>query len=273
MQLHQLRDKVIFVVEQYRLNNLNIDITFPSFCRACRGLDGLGDENKGGLNRSYLCRNCHNEFQNASGEMSEIEFQNFLSTAFVLAKDFSKDNSLHYVFMDWRHSLDLQLAFKDIYPKLLNICIWDKTKSGLGSFYRSQHEFCCIYQNGNGGYSNNIQLGKNGRNRSNIWQYQGMNLPTKQANKLGKLHPTVKSTAMIADIILDTTKQGDLILDHFGGSGTTLIAAQQTNRVANLIEISPHYCNAIIHRWEEMTGMKHTKLGELDYGEEKEKKE
>ena len=92
---------------------------------------------------------------------------NFLSTAFVLAKDFSKDNSLHYVFMDWRHSLDLQLAFKDIYPKLLNICIWDKTKAGMGSFYRSQHEFCFIYQNGNGGYSNNIQLGKNGRNRSN----------------------------------------------------------------------------------------------------------
>ena len=216
-------------------------------------------------------RNCHNEFQNASGEMSENEFQNFLSTAFVLAKDFSKDDSLHYVFMDWRHSLDLQLAFRDIYPKLLNICVWDKTKAGMGSFYRSQHEFCFVYQNGSGAYSNNIQLGKNGRNRSNIWQYQGMNLSTKQANKLGKLHPTVKSTAMIADIILDTTKQGDLILDNFGGSGTTLIAAEQTNRVAYLIEISPHYCNVIIHRWEEMTGMKHTKLGELNYGKEKEK--
>lgn len=218
-------------------------------------------------------RNCHNEFQNASGEMSEIEFQNFLSTAFVLAKDFSKDNSLHYIFMDWRHSLDLQLAFKDIYPKLLNICIWDKTKAGMGSFYRSQHEFCFIYQNGNGGYSNNIQLGKNGRNRSNIWQYQGMNLSTKQANKLGKLHPTVKSTAMIADIILDTTKQGDLILDNFGGSGTTLIAAEQTNRVANLIEISPHYCNVIIHRWEELTGLKHTRIGEVKYGKKEEKQQ
>ena len=110
--------------------------------------------------------NCHNEFQKASGEMSETEFQSFLSTAFVLAKDFSKDNSLHYVFMDWRHSLDLQLAFKDIYSKLLNVCVWDKTKAGMCSFYRSQYEFCFIYQNGSGAYSNNIQLGKNGKNKT-----------------------------------------------------------------------------------------------------------
>ncbi|MBQ8847342.1 MAG: DNA modification methylase [Candidatus Gastranaerophilales bacterium] len=218
-------------------------------------------------------RSYHNEFQNASGEMSEIQFQTFLNNAFNNVKDFSKENSLHYIFIDWRHCLDLQLAFKDIYPKLLNVCIWDKTKAGMGSFYRSQHEFCFVYQNGSGAYSNNIQLGKNGRNRSNIWQYQGMNLSTKQANKLGKLHPTVKSTAMIADIILDTTKQGDLILDNFGGSGTTLIAAEQTNRVANLIEISPSYCDVIIYRWEELTGLKHTKIGRIKYGEEKEKQE
>ena len=202
-------------------------------------------------------RTCHKEFEQASGEMTEKEFENFLKTAFNNLKKFSVENSIHYIFMDWRHSFTLQKASKDVYPKLQNICIWDKTKAGMGSFYRSQHEFCFVFQNGNGEYCNNIQLGKNGRYRSNIWQYQGMNISTKQANKLSKLHPTVKSTAMLIDILLDASKPQDIVLDAFGGSGSTLIAAEESKRRARLIELSPHYCDVIIHRWEELTGKKH----------------
>jgi DNA modification methylase len=199
----------------------------------------------------------HEEFAVASGEMSKTEFTDFLRKVFTLTKEYSQQDSLHYLFMDWRHTSELQLACEGIYQKLLNICVWNKMRGGMGSFYRSQHEFCFVYQNGNGSYKNNIQLGKNGRNRTNVWDYPGMNVSTKQAKKLRKLHPTVKPTAMLMDILLDASEYGDIVLDCFGGSGSTLIAAQQCGRRARLIEISPHYCDVIIARWEELTGQKH----------------
>lgn len=199
----------------------------------------------------------HEEFAVASGEMSKAEFTDFLRKVFTMLKAYSKQDSLHYLFMDWRHTSELQLACENIYQRLLNICVWNKMVGGMGSFYRSQHEFCFVYQNGNGSYKNNIQLGKNGRNRTNVWDYQGMNVSTKQAKKLRKLHPTVKPTAMLMDILLDASEYGDIVLDCFGGSGSTLIAAQQCGRRARLIEISPRYCDVIIARWEELTGQKH----------------
>lgn len=199
----------------------------------------------------------HDEFAVASGEMNNSEFTDFLRKVFTMLKAYSKQDSLHYLFMDWRHTSELQLACENIYHRLLNICVWNKMVGGMGSFYRSQHEFCFVYQNGNGSYKNNIQLGKNGRNRTNVWDYQGMNVSTKQAKKLRKLHPTVKPTAMLMDILLDASEFGDIVLDCFGGSGSTLIAAQHCGRRARLIEISPHYCDVIIARWEELTGQKH----------------
>lgn len=199
----------------------------------------------------------HDEFAVASGEMSKTEFTDFLRKVFTMLKAYSKQDSLHYLFMDWRHTRELQLASENIYQRLLNICVWNKMRGGMGSFYRSQHEFCFVYQNGNGSYKNNIQLGKNGRNRTNVWDYPGMNISTKQAKKLRKLHPTVKPTAMLMDILLDASEYGDIVLDCFGGSGSTLIAAQQCGRRARLIELSPHYCDVIIARWEELTGQKH----------------
>ncbi|MBO5947218.1 DNA methylase N-4 [bacterium] len=199
----------------------------------------------------------HDEFAVASGEMSKTEFTDFLRKVFTMLKAYSKQDSLHYLFMDWRHTRELQLACENIYQRFLNICVWNKMRGGMGSFYRSQHEFCFVYQNGNGSYKNNIQLGKNGRNRTNVWDYPGMNISTKQAKKLRKLHPTVKPTAMLMDILLDASEYGDIVLDCFGGSGSTLIAAQQCGRRARLIELSPHYCDVIIARWEELTGQKH----------------
>ena len=199
----------------------------------------------------------HPEFAQASGEMKPEDFINFLNTVTKNLKNFSKSGSIHYLFMDWKHLFELQIATKDVYEKLLNICVWDKGKGGMGSFYRSQHEFCLVYQNGTGSHKNNIQLGKNGRNRSNIWQYPGMNSGTSQAKTLSNLHPTVKPVSMLVDILLDASDFGDIVLDTFGGSGSTLIAAQECGRKARLIEISPDYCDVIIHRWEKMTGKKH----------------
>ena len=199
----------------------------------------------------------HKEFVNASGEMSEDEFENFLTESFNNLKVFSVDNSIHYIFMDWRHIGEIQSAGKKVYPKHLNLCIWNKLTGGMGSFYRSQHELCFVYQNGTGRHINNIELGKNGRNRTNVWDYKGMNVSTRQAKTLRKLHPTVKPTAMLMDIMLDSSEYDDIVLDCFGGSGSTLIAAEQCGRQARLIEISPHYCDVIISRWEKLTGKKH----------------
>lgn len=199
----------------------------------------------------------HKEFVQGSGEMSSAEFTKFLSGAFSQLKKFSTPASLHYLFMDWKHLWEIQNATKNIYSKLLNICVWNKLKGGMGSFYRSQHEFCLVYQNETGSHRNNIQLGKHGRNRTNIWDYVGMNSSNKQAKKLGKMHPTVKPLAMLVDIMLDASEYGDIVLDCFGGSGSTLMAAQECGRSARVIEISPEYCDVIIHRWEELTGEKH----------------
>ena len=199
----------------------------------------------------------HEEFANASGEMTEAEFTQFLGKSFKNLKNFSSDNSIHYIFMDWRHIGEVLSASKNIYPKLLNLCVWNKLNGGMGSFYRSQHEFCFVYQAGTGKHKNNIKKRKNGRNRTNVWDYKGMNTSTRQANKLRKLHPTVKPSAMLGDILLDASEYGDTVLDCFGGSGSTLIAAEQCGRQARLIELSPHYCDVIITRWEELTSKKH----------------
>lgn len=206
----------------------------------------------------------HKEFANASGEMSEAEFENFLTESFQNLKTFSLDNSVHYIFMDWRHISEIQAAGKKVYPRHLNLCIWNKLNGGMGSFYRSQHELCFVYQNGTGKHLNNIELGKNGRNRTNVWGYKGMNISTKQAKTLRKLHPTVKPTAMLMDIMLDSSTYGDIVLDCFGGSGSTLIAAEQCGRRARLIEISPRYCDVIISRWEKLTGKKHEIIANVE---------
>lgn len=202
-------------------------------------------------------RKQHLEFAQGSGEMKPEKFVEFLNTVTKNLKNASKQGSIHYIFMDWKHLFELQIATKNVYEKLLNICVWDKGKGGMGSFYRSQHEFCVVHQNGTGAHKNNIQLGKNGRNRTNVWQYPGMNSGTAQAKTLSNLHPTVKPTAMLVDILLDASDFGDVVLDAFGGSGSTLIAAQECGRKARLIELSPDYCDTIIYRWEKMTGKKH----------------
>lgn len=195
----------------------------------------------------------HAEFVMASGEMSEAEFYNFLEDFCDKASNFSKDGSLHYICMDWRHIDVLIRAGKEFYADLKNICVWNKDNGGMGSLYRSKHELVAVFKHGTKPHINNIELGKYGRYRTNVWDYKGVNsFGRNQANL--KLHPTVKPVSMIADAIKDCTKRGQIVLDPFAGSGSTLIAAEKTGRIARCIELDPKYCDVIIRRWQTLTG-------------------
>lgn len=204
----------------------------------------------------------HDEFAMASGEMSSDEFIKFLNTFMRHAKDYSVNGSLHYLFMDWRHGIEMGLAASTVYDELKNICVWVKNNGGMGSLYRSQHELCFIYKNGKAPHMNNINLGAHGRYRTNIWEYAGANGSADGKENL-KSHPTVKPVAMLKDAILDVTKRGDIVLDCFLGSGSTLIACEQTGRICYGIELEPKYCDVTIKRYEELTGDNAVKIGEL----------
>jgi DNA modification methylase len=198
----------------------------------------------------------HANFAMASGEMSAAEFSDFLIQVMGLGREFSRDGSLHYHCIDWRHIADMVVAGRQVFDTLLNICVWAKNNGGMGTFYRSQHEMVAVFKNGKASHTNNVQLGRLGRNRSNLWQYPGASSfsVTRKADLAD--HPTVKPVALVADAIRDASIPGDLILDPFGGSGTTLLAAQETKRHARLIEIDPRYVDVTLRRFQRATGTK-----------------
>jgi DNA modification methylase len=194
----------------------------------------------------------HDEFAMASGEMSEDEFISFLMAVFALMAEFSRDGSLHYVCMDWRHLYELLCAGRQKFNSLKNLCVWNKDNAGMGSFYRSKHEFVAVFKNGTASHLNTIELGKHGRYRTNVWDYRGVNSFGNQDDL--KMHPTVKPVIMIADAIKDCTRRGHIVLDPFAGSGSTLIACEKSGRKARCIELEPKYCDVIVRRWQGLTG-------------------
>jgi DNA modification methylase len=200
----------------------------------------------------------HREFAMASGEMSESEFVDFLSSSLSLLERHSSDGSVHFICMDWRHAAEVLLAGKRAYDTLLNLCVWTKDNGGMGSFYRSQHELVFVFRKGKGSHRNNVQLGRFGRNRTNVWRYPGVNTLSKSGSEgnLLALHPTVKPVAMIADAILDCSARGDIVLDNFAGVGSTILAAEKVGRVCYAIEIDPLYIDTAVKRWEKHTGEK-----------------
>ena len=198
----------------------------------------------------------HREFAMASGEMSRDEFIGFLKEVFHRLVAYSKPGSVHDLCMDWRHLVEILAAGESVYAELLNMCVWAKTNGGMGSLYRSQHELVLIFKNGKAAHCNNVQLGKFGRNRSNVWTYSGVNnfgRGTEEGNLLA-LHPTVKPVALVADAILDCSNRGAAVLDPFLGSGSTLIACERTGRHCRGIEIDPLYVDTAIRRWQKYTG-------------------
>ena len=203
--------------------------------------------------KGFVCNTNHKEFAMASGEMSNEQFAGFLNTILKNLHNFSSDGSLHYIFIDWRGINTLLTEGHKTYSELLNILVWNKGVGGQGALYRSQHELIPVFKK-KGKHQNNIKLGKYGRYRTNILDYPGVRATNPASLELLKLHPTVKSVPLIHDLILDTSSQNDIVLDCFGGSGSTLIAAERCKRRARLIEIDPHYCDVIIYRWQKETG-------------------
>lgn len=209
----------------------------------------------------------HREFAMASGEMSRADFTDFLSRVCLHLKRFSQPGAINFVCMDWRHAGEMLEAGNEVYAELKNICVWVKHNAGMGSFYRSQHELIFVFKTGGRPHRNNIQLGKHRRHRTNVWSYRAANdfgRPTDEGNLL-QMHPTVKPVAMVADAILDCSSRGDVVLDPFLGSGTTLIAAERVGRRCFGIEIDPAYVDALIRRWQAFTGgvARHAVTGEV----------
>jgi DNA modification methylase len=204
------------------------------------------DGHVGGLGRVK-----HREFAMASGEMSSAEFERFLQAVFQNLAAFSVDGSIHFICMDWRHVGEILAAGSGPYTELKNLCVWVKDNGGMGSFYRSRHELVFAFKSGTAPHINSFELGQHGRYRTNVWQYRGMSTLGTQRQEELALHPTVKPVALIADAIKDVSKRSGTVLDCFGGSGSTLIAAHKTRRQARVIEIDPIYVDRIIRRWEE----------------------
>lgn len=196
----------------------------------------------------------HREFVQGSGEMSEREFTAFLTRACEAMAQVSKDGALHYVFMDWRHLPELLAAGRAVYDGWLNLCAWVKSNAGMGSLYRSQHELVAVFKKGRRPHVNNVELGSNGRHRSNVWHCAGVNSFSAERAEALAWHPTVKPVELVAEIIRDASDRGEIVIDAFGGSGTTLIAAEQCDRIARLAELDPLYCDVILRRFIAATG-------------------
>ena len=196
----------------------------------------------------------HREFVMASGEMSEAEFIGFLKSVFDKLVSHSAEGSIHYVCMDWRHMTEVLTAGNAAFTELKNLCVWNKSNAGMGTFYRSKHELIFVFKNGTARHINNFGLGDNGRHRTNVWDYAGVNTMGEGRLEELSMHPTVKPVALVADAILDCSKRTGIVLDCFAGSGTTVIAAEKTGRRAYVMEIDPVYADTIVRRWETYAG-------------------
>jgi len=196
----------------------------------------------------------HREFAFASGEMSPEQFTAFLRQTLSAAAVLARDGAIAFVCMDWRHMRELIEATDGVFSELKNLCVWNKSNGGMGSFYRSKHELVFVFKVGTEPHTNSFGLGETGRYRTNVWDYAGISsMGSDRADQLS-MHPTVKPVALVADAIKDCSRRGEIVLDVFAGSGTTLIAAASCGRRARVLEYDPLYCDTVIRRWENYTG-------------------
>jgi len=196
----------------------------------------------------------HREFAMGVGEMSSAEFTAFLQQTLGAAAERCRDGAIAFVCMDWRHAEELLAAGKAAFTELKNLCVWNKSNAGMGTFYRSKHELVFVFKKGTAPHVNSFGLGETGRPRSNVWDYPGVSSIGPSRMEELAMHPTVQPTRLVADAIKDCSRRGDVVLDPFGGSGTSLVAAEKTGRSARLIEYDPTYCDTILRRFERMTG-------------------
>jgi DNA modification methylase len=192
----------------------------------------------------------HREFAMAAGEMRPAEFADFLYASFTQLVRHSRDGSIHFICMDWRHLSEMLQAGTATYTELKNLIVWVKDNGGMGTFYRSRHELIFAFKNGTAPHVNAFELGQHGRYRTNVWQYKGVNSMSATRQQELERHPTTKPVQMIADAIKDVSPRGGVVLDLFGGSGSTLIGAEKTGRRGYVCELDTTYCDRIIARWE-----------------------
>jgi len=204
----------------------------------------------------------HREFAFASGEMSKDQFTRFLIVTLGNMSRVMRDGAIAFVCMDWRHMGELLAAGGNAFTELKNLVVWNKTNGGMGAFYRSKHELVFVFKQGTAQHTNTFGLGDTGRYRTNVWDYAGISSIGASRSEELAMHPTVKPVALIADAIRDCSRRGEIVLDGFGGSGSTLIAAEKTGRAARLIEYDPRYCDTIIRRWQDYTGKRAVLAGD-----------
>ncbi len=195
----------------------------------------------------------HRNFTMGSGEMDEAQFKLFLTRVFGSLAVSSVEGAIHFICIDWRHIDDVLTAGRSVYTELKNVCVWVKNHTGMGAFYRSRHELIFVYKYGRGPNRNNILLGRYGRDRTNVWSYPSPRTPSEEGNLLA-LHPTVKPVRLVADAILDCSAPGEIVLDAFLGSGTTVIAAERVRRCCYGLELDPLYVDTTVRRWQTYTG-------------------
>lgn len=230
-------------------NKATAVFTDPPYNRDARAIGGRG-------------RVRHENFAFASGEMSAPQFRKFLYCTLGNAVAVSAPGAVHFNCMDWRGIADLIAVGNKIYDAMLNVVVWNKTNAGQGSFYRSQHELIGVFRVGEQAHRNNVELGRFGRNRSNVWTYAGVNTFGRGRMQALASHPTVKPVALVADALLDCTARGDVVLDPFAGSGTIFLAAEKIGRVARGIEYEPAYVDVGIRRWQENTKLEAALVGD-----------
>lgn len=206
----------------------------------------------------------HDEFLMAAGEMSREEFTAFLAKVMANLAYYSTDGSIHFQCMDWRHIGEMLEAGEKVYDSLRNLVVWNKDNGGMGSFYRSKHELIFVFKKGTAAHINNFELGQHGRYRTNVWDYAGVNSLKRERDEELAMHPTVKPVALVADAMLDCSRRNGIVLDAFSGSGTTIMAAEQTERIARTIELDPRYVDVAVRRWQKQTGEKATLLASGD---------
>ncbi len=204
---------------------------------------------------SNLGKKKHPEFLQASGEMTDQQFRQFLTSAFRCLASASIPGSIHYICMDWRGLRELLAAGDDAYTELKNIVVWVKDNAGLGALYRSRHEMVAVFKSGEARHINNIMLGKSGRYRTNVWEVAGNNSFHAGREDDLNAHPTPKPVALYAEAMLDCSTRNGIILDPFGGSGTCAIAAHRTGRRARLIELDPLYADVTLQRARKVLGI------------------
>lgn len=196
----------------------------------------------------------HREFMQASGEMTEAEFTEFLTKSVTTLSSYCQDGALLYLYMDWKHMWEMLSALRTAKLSMFQLAVWVKRSPAMGAFYRSQHELCFVAKKGSAAHRNNIMLGRFGRSRSNCWSYAGVNSFGRDRDEQLAMHPTCKNVSMLADAIRDASHRGEIVLDGFLGSGSTLIAAERTGRVCRGLELDPIYVDVILKRWERVSG-------------------